>query len=56
MPMAPRSVAFWMLALQWAGLAILDVGDESRHYLFVLRLAAFVLILVGVVDKNRRPS
>ena len=47
------AAAFWLLALQWGALALLRVADESRHYLFLLRLAAFVLILVAVVDKNR---
>jgi hypothetical protein len=27
---------------------------ESRHALYLLRLAAFVLIIIGIVDKNRR--
>ena len=48
--------AFWVLALQWTGLSVLDVADESRHYFFIIRLLAFVLILFAIVDKNRKPS
>ena len=47
--------AFWVLALQWVGQAVLDVADESRHYLFVIRLLAFALILFAIVHKNRQP-
>ena len=48
--------AFWMMALQWTALAVLDVADERRHLLYLLRLAAFVIILVAVLDKNRTRS
>ena len=27
---------------------------ESRHRLMLMRLAAFVLIIIGIFDKNRR--
>jgi hypothetical protein len=47
-------VAFWSLAAHWTALAIVDPAVETRHYLFLLRLLAFVALLVGIVDKNRR--
>ena len=47
-------VAFALLSLNWLGLALVQSVAESRHKLMLLRLAAFVLIIVGVVDKNRR--
>jgi hypothetical protein len=46
--------AFWALALQWTLQAALDLPSESLYYLFTLRLVAFVLILLAIVDKNRR--
>ncbi len=46
--------AFWVLVLNWTGLAFVPREDETRHYVFVLRLIAFVLIIVGIIDKNRR--
>ena len=49
------AAAFWVLAVQWTGLAVLEVADESRHYLFVLRLLAYLLILLAILDKNRHP-
>jgi hypothetical protein len=48
------SVAFWVMAANWLGLALTDPESESRHTLYLLRLAAFVLIIVGIVNKNRR--
>jgi hypothetical protein len=47
-------VAFLMLALNWLGLALVESVTESRHKVLLLRLAAFVSIIIGVVDKNRR--
>ncbi len=48
------AVAFWVFALNWIGLAALNPSSESRHYLYLVRLAAFVLLCAGIVDKNRR--
>ncbi|MBX5459586.1 MAG: hypothetical protein IRZ28_00710 [Steroidobacteraceae bacterium] len=48
------STAFAILTLNWVGLAIVEPSVETRHILYVLRLAAFVLIIIGVLDKNRR--
>ena len=48
-------VAFWLLALSWALLAGFDQTDEARPYIYGLRLLAFVLILLGMIDKNRQP-
>lgn len=47
-------LAFWMLALNWLVLALIPSVPETRHQVFILRLSAFVLIIVGIVDKNRR--
>jgi hypothetical protein len=46
--------AFWALAAHWLGLGLINPATETRHYLFLLRLVAFVLIIVAIVDKNRR--
>jgi hypothetical protein len=47
------ALAFWMLALHWLGLAIAQPTDETRHYFYVFRLVAFLLIIWAIVDKNR---
>lgn len=46
--------AFWILALHWAGLAIANPTDDTRHWLYALRLVTFLLIIAAIVDKNRR--
>ena len=47
-------LAFSMLASNWIGLAVMQSAAESRHKVLLLRLFAFVLIILGVIDKNRR--
>ena len=48
------ALAFWSLAAHWIGLAVVNPGVESRHHLFVLRLLAFLILIVGILDKNAR--
>lgn len=50
------SLAFGALALHWAALALFTPLQETRVYFYMIRLVAFLLILVAVVDKNRKPS
>lgn len=47
-------LAFWAFSLTWVGLAVVQPDSESRHYTYLFRLLAFVLIIVGIVDKNRK--
>ena len=47
------AVAFLILAVNRMALAFVGGTDEARAYLYVIRLAAFVLILYAIVDKNR---
>lgn len=47
------SAAFILLGLTRLGLALTDTSSESHTYLYWLRLAVFVLIIVAIVDKNR---
>ena len=46
--------AFWLLGLNQALLALADIPVEERSWVYLLRLAAFVLIIVAVVAKNRK--
>ena len=48
--------AFATLALNWVGLALIDPALELQHYVYLLRLFAFLLLIVGIVDKNRRSA
>lgn len=48
------AAAFWLLGLAQALLTFTDIPVEERSWLFLLRLAAFSLILVSIWKKNRR--
>lgn len=48
--------AFWIFAIGWALRAFLEIGDEHGHFAYVPRLVSFLLILVGIFDKNRRSA
>jgi amino acid transporter len=46
------AVAFWMLGVQRALINLVDVAAEDQAVFYLLRLAAFLLIIWAVVDKN----
>lgn len=48
------SLAFVALGLNWFALAMTDPASENRYFVFLLRLLAFIFIIIGIVDKNRR--
>jgi hypothetical protein len=48
--------AFWLLGLGQALLTFSDIPLEERSPLYLLRLAAFILILAAIWRKNRTPS
>lgn len=45
--------AFWLLAVQRLLLALFQDPDSEQVWLYGIRLLAFVLILVAIIDKNR---
>jgi hypothetical protein len=47
------AVAFWILGLQRLGLALTRSVVEDQSSLYLVRLIAFMLILIAIVDKNR---
>lgn len=56
----PLFVAFafacWLLAVSQAVLSFTDIPLEERSPLYLLRLAAFSLILISIWLKNRRAA
>ena len=48
------AIAFGVLALNRAALALSHPTAETTPYFYLARLAAFVLIAFAVIDKNRR--
>jgi hypothetical protein len=49
------AAAFGLLGITRLGLAFSHQATEGQTYWYWVRLVAFVLILIAVVDKNRRP-
>jgi len=47
------AVAFWLLAIQRIATVLFDRWLEDSTWLYTLRLAAFLLILIAIIDKNR---
>jgi hypothetical protein len=48
------AMAFWALALERVLLLIVDPTHEFRSYVYTVRLFAFLLILLAILDKNRK--
>jgi hypothetical protein len=46
------AAAFWLLALNQALATIIEFGREELGWVYLLRLAAFILIIYGIVHKN----
>ncbi len=46
------AVAFWLLAINWLALAI-SQENELRTAFYGIRFLAFLMIAVGIIDKNR---
>jgi hypothetical protein len=46
-------IAFALLGLGQAVQALANIPQEEREYIFLVRLAAFTLILAAIIRKNR---
>lgn len=49
------SSAFFVLMLERLVRDLMPIHTEWTPFVYSLRLIAFVLILIGIIDKNRRP-
>lgn len=47
------AVAFALLGIGQAVQALANIPQEERSYLFLIRLAAFTIILIAIIRKNR---
>jgi hypothetical protein len=48
--------AFFLFGVSWTLLALIAPAEDTRPYIYGLRLVAFVLIILGALFKNRRSS
>ena len=46
------AIAFWLLALNQGILGLLDIPREELSAVYLLRLAAFLLVIFAVLRKN----
>ncbi len=47
------SISFWLLGSIQLALRLISFEDETRTTFYTVRLFAFLLIVVAIVDKNR---
>ena len=47
------AMAFTLLGVGQAVQALANIPEEDRSYIFLIRLAAFTLILIAIFRKNR---
>ncbi len=47
------AAAFFVLAVDWGLRGAWQPTLETRHYFFLVRLLGFVLLVIGIFDKNR---
>ena len=47
------AMAFAMFSVNYVVLAAVNPAFEARHLIYLIRLAGFLLIIAGIVDKNR---
>jgi len=47
------AISLWLLGLNWFLLAVAHWDETTSARLYLIRLLAFVLIIVGILDKNR---
>jgi hypothetical protein len=50
------SAGFWVMALSWALLAVFAPTGEARPFIYAMRLFAFLLIITGMIQKNRKDT
>jgi hypothetical protein len=48
------ALAFLLLAAERTVMAFVPAALDGRHLIYFARLVAFALIILGVIDKNRR--
>lgn len=50
------AAAFWAFALGWSLRTLGPSSADHAYYVYLPRLAAFLLIVVAIFDKNRRAA
>jgi hypothetical protein len=48
--------AFWLLGLGRLAMSVMGETNEAHRSIYLLRLVAYALFLVAIIDKNRQPA
>ena len=48
------AISFFLLTAERIVLVLVNPDDEFAPYIYMIRLAAFVVIIAGIVDQNRK--
>lgn len=48
------ALAFFAFAANWMALALVQMPTDGRYIVYLFRLAGFLCIIAGILDKNRR--
>jgi len=49
------ALAFWLLAAERFLLILVNLENEMRPFIYLVRLVAFLCIAFAILDKNRKP-
>jgi hypothetical protein len=50
------SIAFWLMSSSWVLLGLIAPEADNRPYVYGVRLLAFLLVIVAIIDKSRSSS
>jgi hypothetical protein len=50
------AIAFWLMSSSWALLGLIAPEADNRPYVYGLRLLAFLLVIIAIIDKSRSSS
>lgn len=45
-------VSFWLLAASQMMTIVIELPNDDQSWIYMLRLAAFVVLIIGIVGKN----
>jgi hypothetical protein len=49
-------IAFWLMALNQGLLVLSEIPREEQSWLYLLRIAAFALLIIAIIAKNFRST
>ncbi len=50
------AASFAAFAGNWLALALIRPTPEAQHWIYLVRLFGCVLLIIGIIDKNRRSA